>query len=171
MIFKMKKISFLILVILMISSCKYGDKFKVYEAKNNLFSMEYPPYLKSTQILHPNAPIQGRNGYRDIYFLVDTLDIKDSVKFDMAFDSLKNDLMKSVKEPLVETEKDTLVNGLFYKTIEISGTIKDKRILFYLNLAQGKHYAYHIAAWHFNSKRELWGNDMSKLIYSLKELK
>jgi hypothetical protein len=126
--------------------------------------------LKKTQILHPTAPIQGRNGYRDAYFIVDTLKGTDTLDFEMIFNSLKSDLEKSVKEPLLEFEKDTVVNGILFKTAEITGTLKDKRVLFYLNLVKGKKYNYHIAAWHFKSKKEIWGADMQKLIFSLKEM-
>lgn len=152
------------------TGCKYSDNFKTFKAQNNTFSVEFPPYLKKTQILHPTAPIQGRNGYRDAYFILDTLKITDTIGFNKIFDSLKTDLEKSVKEPLLEFEKDTLVNGILFKTAEITGTLKDKRVLFYLNLAKGKRYNYHIAAWHFKSKKEIWGEDMQSLIFSLKEL-
>jgi hypothetical protein len=152
------------------TGCKYSDKFKPFKAQNNTFSIEYPPYLKRTQILHPSAPIQGRNGYRDAYFIVDTLKKTDTIGFNRIFDSLKNDLEKSVKEPLLEIQKDTIINGLLFRTAEVTGTLKDKRVLFYLNLAKGKRYNYHIAAWHFKSKKEIWGEDMQKLIFSLKEM-
>lgn len=169
MTFNSGKILFYFLMFILLSGCSYSSKFKDFTAQNKKFSITYPPYLKKTQYLHPSAPMQVSNGYRDIYFLTDTMKNVDSIGFTQLFDSIKNDLIKSVKEPLVENVKDTLVNDMLFKSAEITGTIRDKRVLFYLNLAKGKKYIYHIAGWHFNSKRELWSNDMYQSIFSISE--
>ncbi len=167
---KMKsKLLIVATIIISIASCKYGDIFKFYKNDIEGFSINYPPYLKKGKHIHPRAPFQARNSYRDIYFIVDVYN-KDSIESLFLFDSLKTDLIENITDPYEEYDTTYSYNSFAIQESQISGTIKDERLIFKLAVLEGKQSTFHVCGWMFRSKQPLWMHDIETAIKSIKEL-
>ncbi len=159
----MKSVVYCCLVFFLLSGCKYGEEFKSFEGRT--FRMEYPPYLKKSIGIHPSAPFQAKNEYRDIYFFTD--DLKKTENFLVLCDSIKNDLMSNIIDPQEEAQVFLEDSTIFHFTA--TGTIEDKRLVFNVVVREGKFNNYHSSGWLFRSKRELWEEDLVTAMLSLEE--
>ena len=152
----------------LLGACSYGEKFRNMETDH--FTVEMAPYLSKVHNVHPEAQVQGRNNYRDVYFLVLEHDrsASDSV-FQNNLDSISFRIKSTLRDPFVEKDSSYTVNGLPVIQRKLTGTTKDKRLVFNIALVRGKNYDYEISGWMFNSKRSLWLDDIQQSISSFRE--
>lgn len=145
----------------LLPSCKYPDIPKTYEIAEKL-KIEYPPYLKRTTDIHPRGAFQAQNKYRDVYYIIVPHPWReDSAYAQKLFDSLAGDLKTGVLEPLVYLDT-TFVSekGYAVQEMKMSGKLKDKSLMFTLQLIQKDTTLYQTAGWYFKSKENLWQKDI-----------
>jgi hypothetical protein len=74
-----------------------------------------------------------------------------------------------VRDPFTEKDSSFNVDGLPALYRRLTGTIKDKRLVFTVVLLRGKNHDYEISAWMFDSKRGLWQKDIQRAISTFAE--
>jgi len=162
------RLTCILAVTVLLGACKYSDKFRVMDTAH--FVVEMPPYLNKANNLHPEAQVQGRNNYRDVYFMVleHERSASDSA-FSARFDTITAGIKNYCRDPYVEMDSTFTVNGLQGKYRRVTGSIKDKRLVFTIALIRGKNQDYEISGWLFTGKRGLWLKDLHQGISSFKE--
>ncbi len=159
---------------LIMFSCKYPDIPKQLEIRDYL-KLDYAPYLKRTQDLHPSAAIGLQNKYRDVYYIVVPQSWKpDSGYVKYLYDSLSNDLknVKKVEHALKETMvlRDTAYTndkGYYVQDILLTGVLKDQKLIFNMQLIQKDTMLYQTSGWCFLNKKDLWMKDIQAMNNSL----
>ena len=157
------RLFYVFVLLFFLVGCKYGKQFKTYQGRT--FSMEYPPYLKKSVGVHPLAPFQAKNEYREVYMFAD--DVKRTNDFVSFCDSIQQDLVRNLIDPLTEKSNFNKDSTQFH--LIATGTINDKRLVFNVIATKGGANFYHASGWLFRSKRELWEADLIKSMLSLKE--
>jgi len=155
-------------------SCKYPDIPKTYEIRGKL-KLDYAPYLRKTTDLHTNAAIGLQNKYRDVYYIVVAHPWRaDSGYVQYLYDSLANDLKNVknidglVKETLVLTDTTyTNEKGYYVQELVMSGGLRDKKLLFDMQLIRKDTFLYQTSGWMFLEKKDLWLKDIQAMNKSL----
>jgi hypothetical protein len=154
--------------VILTTSCQYSDAFKRIETDH--FIVEMPSYLSKVRDLHPHAQVQGRNNYRDVYFLVvEHEKTNTDSTFNASLDTITKGIQSYCRDAFLEKDSAFTVNGLHVQYRRVTGSIKDKRLVFAVALVKGKNYNYEITGWLFNSKRELWLKDIHQGMQSFRE--
>lgn len=158
-----RSITLILLFALIFQSCNYPDIPKEFEYTGKM-KVEYPPYLKRTNEIHPRAAFQAQNKYRDVYYIIVPHPWRaDSAYADFLFDSLAKDLQQGVLEPFITEEKSyENEKGYNVKELKMNGKLKDKTLGFTLQLIQKDTFLYQSAAWMFKNKQELWQKDIDE---------
>ena len=159
---------------LALSSCKYPDIPKHIDIRNKL-QLDYAPYLKKTEDLHPTAAIGLQNKYRDVYYIVVSQPWKsDSGYVKSLFDSLSNDLKNVTKaeQALKETVvlRDTTYTnekGYFVQDLLLVGVLKDEKLIFNMQLIQKDSMLFQTSGWCFLNKRDVWLKDIEAMNNSI----
>lgn len=160
--------------LLTILSCKYPDIPKHLEIRDHL-KLDYAPYLKKTQDLHPSAAVGLQNKYRDVYYIVVPQPWQsDSGYVKFLYDSLTSDLknVKKVEHALRETMvlRDTTYTnekGYYVQDILLTGALKDQKLIFNMQLIQKDTLLYQTSGWCFLNKKDLWLKDIEAMNNSL----
>ena len=155
-------------------SCKYPDIPKHIDIRDKL-QLDYAPYLKKTEDLHPNAAIGLQNKYRDVYYIVVPQPWEsDSGYVEYLFDSLSNDLKNvnkaehALKETIVLRDTSyTNVKGYFVQDILLKGVLKDQKLVFNMQLVQKDNILFQTSGWCFLAKKDLWLKDIEAMNESL----
>lgn len=171
-IFKLSLIS--VVSLLATVACKYPDIPKHIVIRDYL-ELDYAPYLKKTENLHPQAAIGLQNKYRDVYYFVAHQPWSaDSGYVKYLYDSLANDLknVKKVEHALQETLvlRDTSFNnskGYYVQELLLTGTLKDEKLMFSMQLIQKDTFLYQTSGWCFLAKKNLWMKDIEAMNESL----
>ncbi|HUH74096.1 MAG TPA: hypothetical protein VLZ75_06770 [Chitinophagales bacterium] len=155
-------------------SCKYPDIPKHIDIRNKL-QLDYAPYLRKTEDLHPNAAVGLQNKYRDVYYIVVSHPWKsDSGYVKFLFDSLSNDLknVTNADQALKETVvlRDTAyinAKGYFVQDLLLVGVLKDEKLIFDMQLIQKDSSLFQTSGWCFLEKRDLWLKDIEAMNESI----
>lgn len=159
------------------SACKYPDIPKHIEIIDQL-KLDYAPYLKKNPELFPNAAIGLQNKYRDVYYFVLFHPWKeDSNYVEFLYDSLSNDLknVKKLEHGLREVlvMRDTSYHnsrGYFVQDLLVSGVLKDRKLIYDMQLIQKDSFLFQTAGWCFLEKKDLWLKDIQAMNESLEIL-
>lgn len=152
-------------LIMMIASCKYGDKFKTYDYAGE-WSVEYPPYFKKTNYVYPGSELQLMNGYRDTYVFL--REILTELPKDSLIDSLSMELMGNLVDGRILSDSTYEQGGGIFQARELSGILNNKKMYYLLAVIYTEDRKYHFAGWMFNDKRPLWEEDYKKILNSWK---
>lgn len=160
--------------ILLLFSCKYPDIPKHLEIRDYL-KLDYAPYLRKTENLHPKAAVGLQNKYRDVYYIVVAHPWNsDSGYVQYLYDSLANDLKnvskheEGLQETVVLTDSAyTNDKDYFVQDLVLTGAMKDKKLIFNMQLIQKDTLLYQTSGWLFLSKKDLWFNDIVEMNNSL----
>ncbi|HZH67803.1 MAG TPA: hypothetical protein VFD65_01270 [Chitinophagales bacterium] len=160
--------------ILLFLSCKYPDIPKHLEIRDYL-QLDYAPYLRKTEKLHPQAAIGLQNKYRDVYYLVVPHPWKsDSAYVQYLYDSLANDLKNisrhedGLHETIVLSDTSYVNDKDYYvQDLILTGVMKDQKLIFNMQLIQKDTFLYQTSGWLFLSKKDLWFDDIVKMNNSL----
>ena len=155
-------------------SCKYPDIPKHLEIRDYL-KLDYAPYLRKSETIHPNAVISLQNKFRGVFYIVVPQNwSSDSGYVQYLFDSLGNDLKNvkktanGLKDPMVL--RDTAyknVNGYQVQDILVTGTLSDRKMIFDMQLIQKDTFLYQTSGWCFMDKRDMWMKDIDAMNNSL----
>lgn len=154
-----------------ISACRYSD---FWETKNfnNEFTAEIPSWLEETDELKEGAPLQFRNRFRNVYFIV----IKDKQDTLPPFPTyVANNiavLKRALTQPLVTDSANAELGGLEGVRSEVMGNMGGEKIFYSHYSLQGKNgYNYQVCIWTRGEERKLrYSNDMNRIIQSFKML-
>lgn len=172
---QIKSITFIFAaLVLFVTSCKYPDIPKQLEIRDYL-KLDYAPYLKKTSDLHPQAAVGLQNKYRDVYYFVAPMPWNsDSGYVKFLYDSLSNDLknVKKLEHALQEilVYRDTAYTnekGYYVQDLLMTGTLKDKKLIFNMQLIQKDTFLYQTSGWCFLSKKDMWLKDIEAMNQSL----
>lgn len=160
--------------VIVLSSCKYPDIPKHIDIRNKL-QLDYAPYLKKTEDLHPKAAIGLQNKYRDVYYIVVSQPWKsDSGYVKSLYDSLSNDLKnvnkaeQALKETIVLRDTTyTNEKGYYVQDLLLIGVLKDHKLIFNMQLIQKGNILFQTSGWCFLEKRDLWLKDIEAMNRSL----
>ncbi|MCO5248276.1 MAG: hypothetical protein M9887_04925 [Chitinophagales bacterium] len=161
----------------LLNACKYPDIPKHIEIIDQL-KLDYAPYLKKAPELYPNAAIGLQNKYRDVYYFITYHPWKeDSNYVKVLYDSLANDLknVKKLDNGLQEVlvMRDTAYHntrGYYVQDLLISGVLKERKLIYDMQLIQKDSFLFQTAGWCFLEKKDLWMKDIDAMNESLEIL-
>jgi hypothetical protein len=157
------------LVIVALQGCKYSDKWEAVPVST--FSVEVPTWVEKTTEIHPSAPFQYRNKFRNFYAIAETKALGDSAVFTGMIKVHLDTLMGALTKPIVTDSLQVNNNGLTGVRIEVLGKMQDEPLYFSEVFLKGKKNNYHLSVWTRGEERKLrYKNDIDKLINSFKEL-
>lgn len=155
----------------LISACRYSD---TWETKNfnNEFTAEIPSWMEKTDELKEGAPLQYRNRFRNVYFIV----IKDKQDTLPPFPTyVANNiavLKRALTQPLVTDSANAELGGLEGVRSEVMGNMGDEKIFYTHYSLQGKKgFNYQVCIWTRGEERKLrYSAEMNRIIQSFKML-
>ncbi|MBX2902503.1 MAG: hypothetical protein KF872_03020 [Chitinophagales bacterium] len=166
-----KLISLLGLVLLLHSSCSYSDTWEVVNV-NNEFSADIPSWMDKTDELKDGAPLQYRNRFRNVYFLV-IKDKQDSLPAFPVYAAQNISVLKrAVEHPIVSDSATAELGGLVGVHAEVMGNMGEEKIFYTHYSLQGKNgYNYQVCIWTRGEERKLrYNEEMHRMIQSFKLL-
>lgn len=157
----------LLFPLLYLNSCTYSEGTFTAKA-DDVFTLELPNYLSSTQQLAPGAQIQFLNRYRTVY-VVGLYDTKGEAKDLDAYDErvierFSMDL-KEFESKLVESEQK---GSLLMRKYHLSGNTTGEKIKYLLLTAEDENYFYQVCAWTLDFRMEKYGADIESILQSFK---
>lgn len=159
----------IVLIIASLTSCKYSDKWEAVPVST--FSVEVPSWVEKTTEIHPSAPFQYRNKFRNFYAIAEPKGKSDAVAFNSMVNSSLDTLRASLKKPIVTDSLTVSNNGLTGIRVEMMGELQEEVIYFSEVFLQGNKSNYHVSVWTRGEDRKLrYKDDINKLINSFKEL-
>lgn len=147
------------------SSCKYQEG--TFEVKaDDVFKLELPNYVSSTQQLAPGSPIQFLNRYRTIY-VVGLYDSKGKSRTLASYDStvikrFSLDLKEFKSQKIREQRNDGLQQN-FYR---LEGKSTGENIVYFLMTAEDNEYYYQVCTWTLDFRLEKYEQDLKSIIAS-----
>lgn len=167
--YKHKGLFALIFSLLLMSACSYDEGTFTAKA-DDVFTLELPNYLSSSQQLAPGAPIQFRNQYRTIY-VVGLYSNKGEAK---DLDAYSETIIQKFKLDLKEFESELIGEnteaGLTKRNYRLSGRTTGEKIEYLLMVAEDDEYYYQVCTWTLDFRMEKYGEDLKSILSSFKKL-
>lgn len=138
-------------------ACSYPEGYEKIEVDGK-YSIDVPAFMDEADDLAPDASLQYKNPFRNVYLIVleanrdDFIDLGDFQE--QATSRILEDPL--LKEPTVEDEKEIDVNGHPGILTSIFGTMDENEIIFYKHLSvDGGDSYYEVVFWLRGEKRRL----------------
>jgi len=180
----MKKLLFALIGLMFLISCQESDTTELVKVKNQ-YSVELPSFLIISSELNDDASLQYQNLYKEFYVIVidetkqelidvitenglDTSTFK--VDFDMFTSFVKEDFIYSIEIDEIPELKDTTINNLNAKLLELDGSFDGIEIFYDIAYVEGKDSYYQIMVWTLGENKEDYKAKMNKIIASFKEI-
>jgi hypothetical protein len=152
-------------------SCRYSDQWETKNI-NNEFSAEIPSWMEKTDKLKEGAPLQYRNRFRNVYFIVikerqDTLP-----PFEKYVERNTEVLKRALSRPLITDSTEVELSGLKGVKTEIVGNMGEEKIFYtHYSLQGNSGYYYQLCVWTRGEERKLrYGSEMNRMIESFRLL-
>lgn len=177
------KISCLFLIFLLTISCA-DEQVQSIKVKGQ-YEIELPKTLSKADNLHVDASLQYQNLFSEFYTIVIDEPISDfndlvtqdeylaeSYKPNLTGYSnlLKDNLSVTIKNGKFSNFKDTKINGMVAKLMNVSGTVDGIDVYYQFGFVKGKDRYYQIVNWTELKRKEDHLEAMKKIISSFREL-
>lgn len=164
---------FFLIILTIISSCKYSEQPKTFE--KDTIQLSYPSYLKKSSSVFPvsNLVLGLKNDYRDVFYIVVNHGAKPGDNgFNIIFDSLTSQLKNGIREAYIELDTSYTINNMKTRELHLSGIVassnQEKRMYFIFNLFEDSQQTlYQTTGWCFRHKRNIWQKDIEQITHSL----
>ncbi|MCB0515559.1 MAG: hypothetical protein R2798_10280 [Chitinophagales bacterium] len=155
---------------LLLQQCAYDEKpHKI--TVGNVFSLEMPEYLEPATDINAEALLQYHSYFRNFYVMADTFSLDELPDLDSLVQQTTVALLPLLKDSLVETAKDTLLNGYTAKYQTIIGVVGDRinqRIRYEHFYIRSKRY-YHLVIWVWDDRFTFHEEAINAIFASFKE--
>lgn len=172
----------LVATALLLHSCGAKDSYETVTVENK-FELTLPSFLSKTRDLNDDASLQYQNALREFYVIAihepiievqpvidedETGEYKNDINgyYKLILDNFKG----AIANPEISKVTDTIVNNMPAKTAFINGQIDGLDIVYAIGLYQGKEDYYQLFSWTLADRKDRHKDNMSKIIYSLKEV-
>ena len=138
-------------------ACSYPEGFETIEVDGK-YSIDVPAFMEEANDLAPDASLQYKNPYRNVYLIVMEQKRKDFIDLADFQEQATSRILEDplLKEPTVEDEKEIDVNGRLGILTSIFGTMDENEIIFYKHLSvDGGDSYYEVVFWLRGEKRRL----------------
>ncbi|MEL6256128.1 MAG: hypothetical protein AAFR87_29250 [Bacteroidota bacterium] len=162
---------------LCISACNSWTNVEFKEREvSELFKLDLPNYLSSTDALNPEAELQLQNSGKDLCLIVRKNDWNElrirrpdfvlEDYYDVSIEQLKADLEK-IDAPGPDSIS---INGLPAFLGTLSGNFKGDRLIFDISIIAGNRYLYQLVLWTSEEERPAYQADIMQIIHSFEEM-
>ncbi|GAA4017426.1 hypothetical protein GCM10022408_33740 [Hymenobacter fastidiosus] len=179
----MKKITILLMIILLLNSCQIGDEQQTVTIENK-YSVSIPSFLAKTSELNDDASLQYQHAWKEFYIIIldeSKTDMQKVLDDNNLTETYSNDIkgysdlsLNGFEKGISSSQKfeiiDTLVNNMPARLLTITGRVEGIDAFYSLAFIQGKERYYQIMAWTLSSKEYEYKDKMNRMMYSLKEL-
>lgn len=179
----MKKNICLFLTLLCLFSCQPGDMDQTVTVENN-YSIVVPFLMEKAEGLNDAASLEYQHAWKELYVMVidePKTELREALEENDLLDVYTNDfegyidlVLSGFEESISVTRKseiiDTRINGMPAKLLTIAATVDDYDVYYSLGFLEGKKRYYQVFTWTLADKKEEYGDQMKRMLYSLKEL-
>jgi hypothetical protein len=180
---QMRSIIARLCLLLVISSCQQEEKTQCIKVKQQ-YSVDLPAFMSRGSDLNENASLQFQNVQKELYIIV----IED-LKVDLGKSLIENQLTADYSDDLKgyskliwgnfiqsmevdeqSEQRDTIINGLPSRLLDIQGTNDGVKAFFKFALIEGKSNYYQLLVWTLPEKKQEFSSKMTRMIQSFREL-
>lgn len=176
----MKKIISILVLSLLLGSCKSNNKTETVQADNQ-YTLDLPSFLSKTDQLNKNASLQYQNTNKEFYVVV----IKESKagfkeamdKDNMGDANLKNysnflteDLKAAIPVTVLSPFEEKNINGLNARTISLSAPVNNNDFYWKFAFIEGNSTFYQVITWTLKDQKEKYDGQMEAILQSFKEI-
>lgn len=177
------KLSCLLLLTILIASCANEETQSI--KVNGYYEIELPKSLSKANNLNEDASLQYQNLFTEFYTIVidepitDFNDLFNQDEYVMEnytpdltgyCNLLKDNLSITVENGTFSNLKDTKINGMEAKLMNVTGTVDGFDVYYQFGFVKGKKRYYQIVNWTELKRKEDHAESMQKIIASFKEL-
>lgn len=179
----MRKINLFFISIILFVSCQPTETEQTITIESK-YSLTIPSFLTKVNNLNEDASLQYQHAWKEFYVI--TIDeskeeLNKALKENNLTEVYSNDikgysnlLLDVFSESMTISSKseikDTLINGLSARTVQIAGRTEGINAYFSLGFIEGENNYYQIMAWTLADTKYQYDSEITKLIYSFKEL-
>jgi hypothetical protein len=181
--YMVKKITTLLLTILLLGSCQSVDEEQTVTIENK-YSISIPSFLTKVNELNDDASLQYQHAWKGFYVIVideSKSEMQKALNDNNLAESYTNDIkgysnlvLNAFEQDLSGSQKsvitDTIINNMPARLLTVSGRVADVDAFYSLAFIQGKKRYYQIMAWTLSSKEYEYKDQMNRIMYSIKEL-
>lgn len=180
----MNKTFAFMLTMSLLLSCDASDEEQRVIVKNK-YSLSIPAFLTKVSNLNNDASLQYQHAWKEFYVI--TIDepkaeIKKTLEENDLTDIYSNDIngytklmldvfKESLLNPYQSELVDTTINQMPAKLTTLSGTVEGINAFYSIGIYEGKDNYYQVVSWTLSSKKYIYQNKMTKILYSLQEFK
>lgn len=153
--------------LLIFSSCSYDEGTFTAKA-DDVFTLELPNYLSSSQQLAPGAQIQFRSRYRTIYVVGLYSNKGEAQNLDAYSDAIIERFKADLSEFKSELKDESNENGLTKRNYRLSGRTTGENIEYLLMTAEDENHYYQVCVWTLDFRMEKYEEELKGIVESFK---